>query len=220
MTTDSLAGLYDQLTPRERVPLIFAAAGRGDEVEQERLVGSAKRATFSVGDHAGFAKALLEVADFHMLILLDLAANYWQWWGLWMIRGLRGDSSNGAKKSRGRHAKDERLKEIRSYVIARYYASRLVAHVDGRKCFCQELNLDMEFTLKKMPGWETVVRTEGQVRELAFTAEQAISFVCSEMVPGDNADEPGRGPEPVETVEEVARGWHKMVEEMVTNSAL
>jgi hypothetical protein len=38
MTTDSISRLYDSLTPRERLPLLIAAAGRDDAVEQQRLI--------------------------------------------------------------------------------------------------------------------------------------------------------------------------------------
>ena len=41
MKTDHLAHLYDQLTPRERVPLIMAAYVRGDLAEQKWLSASA-----------------------------------------------------------------------------------------------------------------------------------------------------------------------------------
>ena len=43
MNTESLAKLYDRLTPFERVPLIAAAVSRGDEVERDRLVRSAAK---------------------------------------------------------------------------------------------------------------------------------------------------------------------------------
>jgi hypothetical protein len=37
MTTKSAGRLYNQLTPRKRLPLLIAAARRDDAVEQQRL---------------------------------------------------------------------------------------------------------------------------------------------------------------------------------------
>src|SRR5438046_140738 len=80
---------------------------------------------FQVPDHFWLAKAVQQAADFHMLMLLDLAANFWQWWGLWMIHGLRAESGQaGPKTGRRGPVRAEQLKEVRASGVARYYASR------------------------------------------------------------------------------------------------
>ena len=42
MNTNRFDQLYNQLTPRERLPMIMAAHLRGDAAEQNRLVSSAR----------------------------------------------------------------------------------------------------------------------------------------------------------------------------------
>ena len=59
-------------------------------------------------DHARFTMALLQAADFHVMILLELAVNYWQWWGLSLSHGLRHDH-NGNKKTELQDASPELL---------------------------------------------------------------------------------------------------------------
>src|SRR5438046_1433779 len=47
----ALAQHYDPLTPWERVPLILAATGRGDYLEEERLSRSAPKLSYLIPDH-------------------------------------------------------------------------------------------------------------------------------------------------------------------------
>ena len=54
MNSQPLSRLYDQLTPRERVPLIMAAYVRGDPAEQKWLSASA---TSVAGDITGHGTA-------------------------------------------------------------------------------------------------------------------------------------------------------------------
>ena len=160
MNTKSLTQLYDQLTPSERLPLIIAAAARGDENERQHLMTSASKLAFQVPDYYPRAKALGEAVHYHMLTLLDLAAKFWQWWGLWMTSGLRDGGGKERKKGRRRRVDAEILKEWRASGVVRYYASRFVAHVDGWKRFCTELHIDPEVQLEIMIGWETITHTD------------------------------------------------------------
>ena len=75
--------------------------------------------------------------------------------------------------------------------------------------------MDPEVLLQLCLGWETVARTEGHARELAFTADQAALFVCSEMVALDGPDAPAHGPVPVETAAELAKASHAIVDTML-----
>src|SRR5712692_2605299 len=198
MNTNHLAKLYDTLTARERVPLIIAAGARGDQAEQKRLSASAPKETFQVPDYYALAKALDKAADYHLLTLLDLAANFWQWWGLWMTYGLRDPDTAGSKKGQRRKAKADQAEELRAEGIVRYYASRFVAHVDGWKQFCSERHIDPEVQLHFLPGWDTITRTEGPARELAFTPEEAARFARQTVAVDDSlkrrpvADDPGQ----------------------------
>jgi hypothetical protein len=88
MNTKDLAKLYDQLTARERLTSIIAASVRNDVVERTRLKDSAPSIAFTVPHHYALAQALTTAAHYHLLTLLDLAAIFWQWWGLWAGRAL------------------------------------------------------------------------------------------------------------------------------------
>ena len=103
MNTNPLTKLYDQLTPRERLPLIIAAGARGDEAEQQRLKASAPRQMLQVPDYHCLAKALAEAVHYHLLTLLDLAATFWQWWGLWMALDQPGQGA--AARTTGKRGK-------------------------------------------------------------------------------------------------------------------
>jgi hypothetical protein len=212
MNTKYLAKLYDQLTPRERLPLIMAAGARGDEAEQKRLCASAPKEAYEVPNYYGLAKALKEAGYFHLLTLLDLAANFWQWWGLWASYVLRAPGETATKKSRRGQKESLQRLERRAGGIVRYYASRFVAHVEGWKQFCSELQIDPEAQLNFMIGWETIRRTEESARNLAFTDEQAVLFVQLESVgvEGDNSLEKRRAP--VETAKDLAASWHVLLD--------
>jgi len=133
MNTMPLAKLYSQLTPRERLPLIIAAGARGDEVEQKRLRASAPKEKLELPDYFGLARGLAEAGNYHLLTLLDLAAQFWQCWGLWISCGLRDQRPTGANKSQRKKATAQNTKERHTGGIVRYYASRIVAHVEGWK---------------------------------------------------------------------------------------
>ena len=214
MNTKHLAKLYDQLTPHERVPLIMAAGARGDQAEQKHLTASAPKETYEVPNYYGLAKALKEAGYFHLLTLLELAANFWQWWGLWMSYGLRETGETGTKKSRGQNKFLQRL-ERRAGGIVRYYASRFVAHVEGWKQFCSELQIDPEAQLNFMIGWETIRRTEESARNLAFTDEEAALFVHFESVAVEGDASLQKRPAPVETAEELAESWHVLLDKFM-----
>ena len=215
MNTKTLTKLYDRLTARERLPLLIAAGARGDDVERERLLATAPWVTFSAPHHYRLADALYKAADWHRLILLDLAANFWQWWGLWMIHGVQANRPTGGGRPRRGRRYAALAHEMRAYSLARYHAARFVNHVDGWQRFCAELHIDPLAQLEPMIGWQTVVSTESPARELAFSVEEAALFVASATVPGEGPDEPDRGPLAVDSPEALAKGWHALLDDMV-----
>ena len=208
MTTNPVSRMYDCLTPRERLPLLVAAARRGDAVESQRLQMSAPKQKWEMPDYVPHADAFNEVVHYHLLTVLDLGMHFWQWWGLWLTRGLRNQAADGPSRGRSGPAKAAKEQEIRAGGLVRYYAARFVAYVDGWKQFCTELHVDPEAPLDYMIGWDNVVRTESQARELAFTPQDARWFVRWETVAVDGDESQQRGPVAVETAAEVAAGWH------------
>ena len=227
MKTDHLAHLYDQLTPRERVPLIMAAYVRGDLAEQKWLSASAPQLTFRVPDYFPLAKALRDAAHLQMLTLLDLAGALWQWWGLWLTyqqrtalddnvtSRRRRRAAAGTKPGRRGSAEADLIQESRAAGVTRYYASRFVAHADGWKQFCAELHIDPEAPLQVMIGWSLVTQTEKAARRLAFSAAEAAQFQRVETVAVDGVDTPQRSPVPIENVADLVREWHVVLDDLV-----
>jgi hypothetical protein len=215
MNTKALDKLYDQLTARERLPLIIAAAHRADAVERQRLMDSAPSLHYQVPHHYNPATALTEAADLHLLSLLDLAANYWQWWGLWGWRGRRGPGTTGVDPGGAAHAADARAedaKELRLYHMVRYQAFLFVTHSDGWKQFCRDWHVEPEALLDFKPGWDMVTRTEARAREHAFPPEDVAMFLLSEtpLVEGAAAEEYTL-PE-IPTVAGLAAVWHTFID--------
>jgi hypothetical protein len=56
-------------------------------------------------------------------------------------------------------------------------AHRLVVRADGWKLLCAELHIDADFILQQLPGTETLAQTEPQARHLAFSAEEARTYL-------------------------------------------
>ena len=208
MITNPAGRLYYYLTPRERLPLLIAAAKRDDAVEHSQLQFTAPKEKFESPDYFAHARAFGEAAHYHLLTLLDLGTHFWRWWGLWLIRGQRNQKVDGLPGNRGARAKTDKELERRAGCLVRYYAARFVAHVDGWKQFCSELHIDPAALLDFMIGWDNVVETESQARELAFTPEEALQFVRLGTLPLDGDESRQTGPEPVETAAEVAQAWH------------
>src|SRR5262249_7136930 len=102
MTTNPVGRLYDRLTPRERLPLLIAAARRGDEAELHRLQYTAPKQKWQMGDYVPHAEAFHEVVHYHLLTVLDLGMHFWQWWGLWLTRGLRNQARDRPRLRPGR----------------------------------------------------------------------------------------------------------------------
>jgi hypothetical protein len=204
MNTDALAHLYDQLDPFERLPLIIAAGARGDKTEQRRLSEAAPRKTWRTPDYYPLARALDKAVNYHLLMLLDLAAKFWQWWGMDAVGLFITDASSS------NHSEQER-----SEGICRYYASRFIAYFDAWRLFSNELHIDPEVRLNFMIGWAMIVQTEKFARTQTFSPKEAEQFVRAETmpVPGDESME--RGPVPVESAEEIAAGWHTVLREFL-----
>jgi hypothetical protein len=69
--TTGLASHYDVLTPWARLPLLVAAAARGDTVEVSRLTRSAPTETFRVLDCRALVQGLAHLAQSYLLRQLD-----------------------------------------------------------------------------------------------------------------------------------------------------
>jgi len=155
MNTNGLARNYGCLTPRERLPLIMAASGRGDETEWQRLMSSAPRMTYQVPDHFGLGMAFREVSDLHFMEVLHLAALYHQ-----------ALASSGTGGEDGPRLLDAAL----------VFGYLLKVKLAGWRAFCAELHLDPELCWSLLPGFEAVQRAEETADQGAFTAEEVVAW--------------------------------------------
>ena len=166
----------DQLTARARLPLLLAASVRGDPVERQRLLDSAPRAAYLIPHHHALAQALSEASTMHLVTLLDVAANFWQWWGLWGWSELRSQRQTAAEQAGAddaEEAEDEEAESVRVMCMVRHQAYLFLTHRQGWQQFCHDWPLEPEALLQSMPGWDMVVRTEAQARHHAYSPEEA-----------------------------------------------
>jgi hypothetical protein len=215
MNTDILARLYDQLDPFERLPLIIAAGVRGDKTEQRRLSESAPRLKLSVPDYSPLANALDKAVHYHLETLLDLAARFWQWWGIYMTEALCPDAADPSSFGLQETERLVGSLPLRSEGICRYYASRFIAYFDAWKRFSAEFHIDPEARLNFMIGWAMIVQTEKVARAKAFTPEEAEQFVRAETMPVLGDDSLERGPIAVESAEGIAAVWHIVLDKFL-----
>ena len=216
MNTKNLAKNYNQLTARERLPLLLAASARGDAVEQHRLMNSAPRIGLSAPHHYRLGEALITAAHLHMMTLLDLAVKYWQWWGLWGWHGLRRETKTDQRRVRGkRAAATPDTEEVRHRSVMRHHAFLFITYVDGWRQFCADLLIDADALLHCYPGWDMVTQTEKKARENAYSREDAIMFLlCDATATHGDESEDGEIPSipPVPTVEGLAKEWHEILD--------
>ena len=215
MNPKVLTKYYDQLTARERLALLLAASVRGDPVERQRLLDSAPRAAYLLPHHHALTQALSEAATMHFVSLLEVAANFWHWWGLWGWSELRSQRLAGLDQGAADDAddpEDDVADIVRTMCMVRYQAYLFRTHRQGWQQFCQAWPLEPEALLQIKPGWDMVVRTEAQAREHAYSAEDAAMFLLSELrLPEEDADEEFELPQ-VLTVAELAQVWHTVID--------
>jgi hypothetical protein len=204
MNTTNLARHYEVLTPWERLALLLAAAGRADDVEGLRLAESAPQVGFRLPDYWGLAEGLDNLVKLYMLKQLDLAAIHWRVLGVLDQEPLPGETQKGKK----RH--DRLWRGIQTL------AFRFVVRADGWKLLCRHLQIDPDFVLRDLPGYETVCQMEQVARPIACTAEEALAWL-QQVTERDAAAEgalPQLGPGyRLDTAEDVARSMREFLEE-------
>src|ERR1700683_590954 len=75
MNANSVAKNYASLRPEERFRLIFAASGRGDEAERDRLANG-DHIALRMPAHAPYGHAFQELSFMVFIELLEAAARY------------------------------------------------------------------------------------------------------------------------------------------------
>jgi hypothetical protein len=156
MNTNALAKRYDGLTPWERLPLIMAAAGGGDETERQRLVMSAPKVGYRFPDYFGLSMAFNEVSRLHFMELLNLAALYFET----MAHADAWDEHG------------ERLLKV-----GRLFGYLFKVQLAGWRAFCAEFHFDPEPCWDSLPGFDTVKRAESATESSAFTPEEVGEYL-------------------------------------------
>jgi hypothetical protein len=156
MNTDSLAKHYDVLTPAERLPLIHAATARGDSVERQRLIRSAPRVTYAMPDYYGLAEVLDHLSLYHLLDLLDTAAEYHR--AMWIA-----------------DSEDDVTGRMLDVALMHGYLFKI--YLQGWRIFCSEIGFDPERNWSLLPGYDTIRRTERLTEHAAFVPEGAAAYV-------------------------------------------
>lgn len=163
MNTAALAKHYDKLTPEERCGLSLAAWSRGDELEYGRLVRAAPRLSLSFGGDWPQAMAFHYLCWMHLLEVLDLAAQLFQFLGWMASSGERDDS----------------------YLIRMSVQFR--AQLDGWRQFCAEMGVDPDVSWRELPGVAMVT-----LADMATASANAEARLPPEMVTihVEGSDEP------------------------------
>jgi hypothetical protein len=204
MTTNQLARYYQTLTPWERLPLIVAACQRGDQVEEERVAGSAPRNGFRLPDFWGLAEGLNDLAQCYLLKQLDLAAFYWRFAALLEREPL------------DRPSRQERQRDERRWQLLKMLCYRYVVRADGWRLLCTELHVDPVALLKELPGYDTVQQMEQVARLLTFSTEEALAFLRADAQARRRVAEETPAVQPegkIDTAADVAQSMHAFLQE-------
>jgi hypothetical protein len=192
MNTSVLDRNYKTLTPGERFRLLLAAAGRGDEVERERLVRSGKRITLTMPDHSPHAHAFSELAFLTFIELVEDAAHYNEAW----LRFCETDFWE--KREEDETADTEMEEEVttravkakrtpvpagkrplwqRSLELAYADGFMLRTKADGWKLFCERLHIPPFLVWQELPGFERLQEALAQTEKTAFNAEGMLCWL-------------------------------------------
>jgi hypothetical protein len=194
MNWTTLTKNFSALTPEERFRLIFAASGRGDEAERDRLVNTGPRLTLTMPAHSPFAHAFQELSWLTYIELLDDAACY----------GDANEQANDALANLGPaeaegeddgDADEGRVNEegptdnivkpdygkppiwVRSLELAYAVGYLLRTKADGWKLFCQRLTVPPWLLWEALPGFDRLQRALALTDKTAFSAEGFLRWL-------------------------------------------
>jgi hypothetical protein len=191
VNTDGVAKLYDRLKPLERLPLILAAAERGDVAEVQRLAHSAPRIRLNLPDHHGLNDAVLLQALIHVIDQLDLGLLFWR------LQAMIADWEAGPV------GKEVEARADRLWDSTRLAAYRFCVEADGWRRLCAELKIDPDALLRGVRGYDALQLTEKAARAFLWSPEEATAYLRRKYGPGD-AELP--------TVDEAAQAMRKFID--------
>jgi hypothetical protein len=180
---------YRSLTPEERFRLIFAASGRGDEAERDRLANAGRRITFSASDYSPYAHAFDELALLIYIELLEEAASYlealnWADDTHFLSDNGEDDEAESTDSPQGGSATgsvkdDPRERPVwkRALDLALATGFVLRTKTEGWKTFCQRLNVPPFLELQDLPGFDRLQRALATAEEVSFVSEGFLSWL-------------------------------------------
>ena len=167
MNTSGLARHYEVLAPRDRLALMIAAVGRGDDAEAARLERAAPRLTYQAAHHGRLSEAILVLVLMHQIAMPDLDVSFSQ-------------ASAGTAVADSMPKEEAYLFLQRTWNYARLMAYTMLTHEVAWSRFCAELPMEPGALLQFVPGWETVTRTTEVARGVAITREEAQALLQSQ----------------------------------------
>jgi hypothetical protein len=201
--TTRLARNYDVLSCWERLPLLVAAAARGDTVEVGRFTRSAPSDVFCVPDCHALVRGLAFLAHSYLLQQLNRAALFWK-----MIGFMDQEPPKAGKRGEGR-VDDGLARGVR--VLGRSF----VVSADGWQLFCQRLDIDPDVPLRGLPGYEAVRQMDELARAMSCTPDEMSAWLGEALGRDDRSAGGAHATEfaePPDTAETVAQGMLAFLE--------
>ena len=185
MNNKVLAANFNVLAPEERFRLVFAAGARQDDVEQQRLMRSAPKKKFVVGDYIPYSNAFDEVAQLAYLDLLEKAQQYVDAW-----RDVEPFVANSAGDGATASCPESSASDAaaapadRRMNLALVYGFMLKTNADGWQLFCERLCLPPYVLWKVLPGFARLQRALAVAQEAAFVPEDMLRWLNETRPPG------------------------------------
>lgn len=139
MSAKTLKSMYSTLSREERTALAYAAAARGDEVELDRLHGSAPRERWILPNHNRVFRAVSTCAIMHRAEQLELVATYW----FATVRANEGEALD---------TDPEKGADGIWLTTALTCAHRFCVNVEAFQSFCEELGICVDDVMSDIPG--------------------------------------------------------------------
>jgi len=221
MNPNNIAKRYYKLTAEERFRLILSAGGRGDAVEQGRLVEASGRITLSTQDHVPYADAFQELAHRLYLELLELTHRYVD--SFHRAGGVRdadgekdqdddSEGASGADTGVEETGIDQSIEE-QCWDVALAAGYVLRANAEGWKLFCDRLSVPPFVLWKDLPGFSRLQCALALAEKVAYVPEGFLRWMNRNRPAGEPelADVPVTAVGVADAIEAVFRErveWH------------
>jgi hypothetical protein len=197
MNANVLAKQYGLLTPDERFRLIFAAGGRNDDAERERLIRESKRISLTVADYSPHAHAFGELSKFFYIELLDHASSYLESFVRADLVDFSKNRASGEPGDEANESEDEEedcdpdAEDPPMTTAERWFRHALAAgfvlktKVNGWKLFCERLNVPPFLLWQELPGFQRVQEALKLCEKAAFVEEGFVRWLNEVRPAGD-----------------------------------